>query len=135
MPGKVVGLSELARSLRRAEHFLAEQTVRDGFSGAAALVRATAAARAAATGRRADAVLAGSYRVEGASVSVGDGARLGDEFGAGHGKQRQRKSGTYLGYNQFPRYVDGGRFLYPSIEDKSAEFVERIADIVERLFA
>lgn len=43
----------------------------------------------------------------------------GAEFGAGHGLPRQRKGGTYKGYNQFEPWrgngADAGYFVYPSI--------------------
>lgn len=66
----------------------------------------------------------------------------GAEFGAGQNIIRTRKSGTYLGYNQFEPWKGNGPtagyFIYPAIREKNDEIVrtyeEGLEGILKQLF-
>lgn len=81
------------------------------------------------------------------SAGVGfGGARApwagGAEFGAGRNITRSRRSGTYLGFNQFEEWTGNGakagRFIYPAIRDNNERIVrtyeERVDDLLKRAF-
>jgi len=81
------------------------------------------------------------------SAGVGfGGARApwagGAEFGAGHNVSRTRRTGSYLGFNQFQPWSGNGPkagfFVYPAIRDKSERIVQtyetRMDDLLKRAF-
>jgi hypothetical protein len=67
---------------------------------------------------------------------------LGAEFGAGHNSARQRKSGTYLGYNALPSWrgnsTDAGYSVYPTVrdsgEDIAAAYEQRLTELLAQVF-
>lgn len=138
---KVAGLRQLRSALRRAENIGGSQRLGQAFGEAADLIVGRAAARARATGRRADARLADSFRASRsqarAAVIVGGTGRrawlIGHEFGARHDVPRSTSRGRVRGWNQFPAAQRGGRFVYPSIaaarDDLETLVVDAVRDI------
>lgn len=61
----------------------------------------------------------------------------GAEFGAAHDSPRQRKGGTYLGYNQFEPWrgnsSDAGYFVYPSIRHDSDRIETEYGQAIDSL--
>lgn len=74
-----------------------------------------------------------------AAIGFGRGFRgaFGHEYGAKQNTRRQRASGSYLGYNQFPIWrgsgLDAGYFMWPGIRAASEAGVGELADGVARI--
>jgi hypothetical protein len=75
----------------------------------------------------------------GAVLSFGRGfaGALGTEFGAQQNMRRHRRSGSYLGYNQFRPWsgngMTAGYFMYPGVRRAAEEGAEELADAVVRI--
>ncbi len=142
-PVRVEGLRALRKDLKAAERFDELAELGAAFGEAAEIVRAAAAARARATGRRVDQRLADSYTVAKsktkAAIRMGDNGTpflIGQEWGAKHDLIRPVRSGDrtqMLGWNQFPEVVRGGRFLYPAAADKAQEILEIVGNATEKI--
>lgn len=89
--------------------------------------------------RRAASTLRQASSASAAAIGFGRGfpGALGHEFGAQQNTLRQRASGSYLGYNQFPTWrgngLDAGYFMYPGIRDAAEAGVGELADGVARI--
>ncbi len=107
---------------------IVEQAITYGKAGAQgrAQQRAAATLRQASTGT-------------GAALGFGRGfpGAMGNEFGAQQNVRRQRASGSYLGYNQFPLWrgsgLQAGYFVFPGVRKASEEGVEELADAVVKI--
>lgn len=60
---------------------------------------------------------------------------LGAEFGAAQDRERQRKTGRYIGLRGFLRWNRGGYFLYPAIRanDPEAVALDALDDVLREL--
>lgn len=144
---RVEGLRELNKALKdigpeaRAELKSAAQKV-------ANLVAADAKAAASSLGGVAAKVAPSISPRAGIGGTAGvafGGARFpmagGAEFGAGHDRMRNRKSGQYVGYNQFPQWRGNGSgagyFLYPTIRRDAdriiTEFTTALDEVVKKV--
>jgi len=87
--------------------------------------RAFAAAHPGGSGRSA-ATYRGLATQTSAKVAAGSARRLhvlGFDFGSNQGKNKK----------QFPPYVKGGRFLYPTIQRRSADLPERYGKVLDKV--
>lgn len=147
-PVRIAGLAALRRDLKAAEAYEELAVIGEAFGQAADVIRATAAAKAAASGRPVDARLADTYKVTKsktkAGVRLGDKSQpwlIGQEWGA-HRNEGRRVTPTgnrswqtrdkVTGWRQFPEITKGGRFLYPAAGEKADEVITLLADAVER---
>jgi hypothetical protein len=144
---QVEGLAELSRVLKSMDSDLARELrlankSAAGIAADAAQSRALSiggiAAKTAPTIRASAGVKSASVGFGGASAPWGAGA----EFGAARDRQRQRSSGTYVGYAQFQPWRGSGRsagyFVYPSIranEDRIVEqYEDALGDLIRKSF-
>ena len=147
-PVRVAGLTALRKDLKAAEAYEEIALIGQAFGEAGELIRATAQAKANATGRRVDAKLGETYEVTKskvtASIRMGDKSvpfLLGNEWGAYRTKRRVSSHPSrswvtrreMVGWLQFPEVTKGGRFLYPAAAEKGPEMLELLADAVERV--
>ena len=139
---QVDGLDELYRALRQMGPELEKQM---RLTNKAAAETETQNARAAAA-RLGDvpAHVINSLSSRGSGTAAGiafGGPRapdaMGHEFGAGRDMPRKRKSGTYLGYQQFKpwrgRGEGAGYFIYPTIRRDADRIVADYEAAVDRL--
>lgn len=139
---QVEGLRELSRVLKNMDNDLARElrgANKDAAQVAAdaAQVRARAQGGAAAKGVTSIRASAG---LRSASVGFG-GARApwmaGAEFGANRDRQRQRSTGTYIGYRQFQPWRGTGRtagyFVYPAIRANEERIIDQYTQALDAL--
>lgn len=118
---------ELVGRLDRLNADLAQEIISRARGGA----RGKQAAHAAAT-------LGPVVSPGGGGVSFGGlPYAMGAEFGAGRDRARQRRTGTYRGYNQFPPYrgsgPTAGHFLWPAYREVNVQ--ERYAELLDLVLA
>lgn len=126
----VDGLRELNKTLKELGPEL-QKELKATNKEAATKVATEAAARARGLGAMGVHFAPGIKAATGAtSAGVAlDGRKypgiLGAEFGAGQDRQRNRRSGQYVGYRQFDPWRGNGSgagyFLYPTIRDRADE--------------
>lgn len=89
--------------------------------------------------RRAASTMRQASTATGAAIGFGRGfgGAFGHEYGAKQNTRRQRASGSYLGFNQFPLWrgsgLDAGYFMWPGIRKAAEVGVEPLADAVAKI--
>lgn len=89
--------------------------------------------------RRAAQTLRAASTGTGGALGFGKGfaGAFGAEFGANQNTRRQRKSGSFLGFNQFKSWsgsgINAGYFMWPGIRDAAEAGVEQLADAVVKI--
>lgn len=144
---QVSGLKELNKQLRDLPGDLQKELPK--INRAAADIVATDARSNALSIGGVAAKTAPTIGVVGGARSAGvgfGGARApwagGAEFGAGRNVVRRRRSGSYLGFNQFQEWSGNGPkagyFVYPAIRDNNERIVrtyeEGLNDLLKRAF-
>lgn len=138
---EVKGLKEWKREIRKltgSKEF--ENALKDEHQAVARKVVEASHRRAAATGRKeimkAAETLSAGRTLKGAVVRAG-GARVpwagAAFFGTYHNRTRERRTGKYLGYNQFLEPTPGGYVIYPAIEDMRSEITRTYLEGIERV--
>jgi hypothetical protein len=137
------GLADLSRTLKRFDTDLAK-TLRDANREAATIAASAAKSRATAAGgslAKGAPTITASAGYAWAGLGFG-GPRApwmpGAEFGANRDRQRQRSTGTYIGYRQFQPWRgsdrNAGYAIYPAIRASADRVVESYADGLDSLF-
>ena len=131
------GLTESLKGMDRLARLDASKDLKAEFNKIAedAAKRGRANASTRLERRAAQTLRAASTGTTGA-VGFGKGFRgaFGAEFGASQNTRRQRRSGSYWGYNQFkPHSGRTGYFMWPGIRDAAEAGVEQLADAVVRI--
>ena len=116
---------DASRDLKTEFNKIAQDAADRGRAGASTRLerRAASTLRAASTGTA-------------AAVGYGKGfaAAFGAEFGASQNTLRQRRTGSYLGYNQFkPHAGRSGYFMWPGIRAAADAGVDNLADAVVKI--
>lgn len=151
MPGgvrtvQIVGLKQLQRDLRALDKTLPRELRKVNLS-VAQMVVAKAQQRAAGLGAmtaKAATALKATAEQQSAAVRLTSSVKwaFGAEFGAGHNSPRQRRSGSYAGYNQFRSWLgngaDAGYFMYPTIRAEDDDIVnayaKRLTELLNQVF-
>jgi hypothetical protein len=140
---QVVGLTAARKALRALGDPKAVDAEfrKEGRAISDQVVRRTTV-EAALTGRpeiqRAARTVKAASTINGAAVRIG--AKTGDSwaaaalFGTHADQPRQRRSGTFLGYNQFVRPQRDGGPLWRAIAKEREQISERYMDALERIF-
>jgi hypothetical protein len=147
-PLRIVGLREFQADLRALDKTLPRE-IRVVNLSVAKMVRDKAVSKGVSQGglaAKAAPTLKALAQQRSASIKLTATAAvpfaLGAEFGAGHNIERQRKTGTYLGYNQFKEWrgagAGSGYFLWPTVreqEDAIAQsYLTRLTELTNRVF-
>jgi hypothetical protein len=145
---QIEGLIALQKDLRTLDKKLPAELRKVNLAVAQMVVtkaQATAASLGGVAAKAAPAIKAAAEQ-RGASVTLKASKSIpfamGAEFGAGRGIRRDRKTGTYLGFNQFQPWkgnsTDAGYFMYPTIRGENNHIVEayekRLTELLAQVF-
>lgn len=140
---QIDGLKQLQADLRALDKKLPAQLRKVNLS-VAQMIATKAQARASGLGgvhaKTASAIKATAEQ-RSASITIKATAAapmvLGAEFGAGHDVPRERKTGTYRGFNALPPWKGNGPgagySLYPTIEESDSAIAQAYSDAIGAL--
>lgn len=145
---QVEGLKALQSDLKQLDAKLPAELRKVNLS-VAQMVAAKAQARATGLGgvaaKSASAIKAAAQQRSATVTLAATAAKpfvMGAEFGAGRNSPRHRKTGSYVGYNQFKPWLGNGPgagyFLYPTIRGENQHivdaYVKRIDELLTQVF-
>lgn len=133
---RVTGMRELRAVLRRLEDAERTAELKQANIDVAELVVRGARGRASSTMQHSTASRIRAVRsISRAAVRLGGKPYdMGANFGAFHDRPRQRRTGTYRGYNWAPLVKRPDYMLYATIEAESERIVDQYGDAVERIW-
>lgn len=140
---EVEGLAQLSKALKELDPQLqkelrgANKEVADDVAQGA---RSRAASELGAMGAHFAPGIKASAGAQSAGVAL-DGRKypgiLGAEFGAGQDRERDRKTGRYMGFRQFEPWrgnsTGAGYFLYPTIRDRAPDISNKYEQLIDDL--
>lgn len=134
---RVTGLNESLRALKRAGEAEKLGLLKHVFHQAAQHVVNTARGKASTRMESAAAsVLRASKTQRRAQILFNErrGFEHGAEFGAHRNVLRRRKTGSYLGFNQFREPRRDGYFLFPAIRQETPRLSAEVGDEIVKIF-